>query len=129
MLRSLSSQNLNLNRSCFNQVTGDKSRTINTYNHPLPQSDEAKEKGDLLGAIASGFILAFTMLFGMSFLTAAAAYFPIAERQTSAKHVQIVSGVDPFSFWLSAFTWDYIVILIVNLFLLITIVAYQVIFV
>ncbi|XP_025110610.1 ATP-binding cassette sub-family A member 3-like isoform X3 [Pomacea canaliculata] len=107
-------------------VTGDKSRTINTFNHPLPPTDEAKEKGDLLGAIASGFILAFTMLFGMSFLTAAAAYFPIAERQTSAKHVQIVSGVDPFSFWLSAFTWDYIVILIVNLFLLITIVAYQV---
>lgn len=32
--------------------------------------------------------------------------FLVRERECKAKHVQFVSGVDPWSYWLSTYLWD-----------------------
>ena len=50
----------------------------------------------------------FTMLFALPFVPAAFGTFAINERVNKAKHIQIVSGVTPFSYWFSTFIFDFI---------------------
>ena len=61
--------------------------------------DDTKGGGDALG-------LSINLAWGMAFLGASFILFPVFERQTEAKHVQFVSGADEYSYWLSAFAWD-----------------------
>lgn len=108
------------------QVTGDRSHTITTISHPMPKDNTAAAKDSALQALALGFSIGFSMLFGMAFLTSSFCYFLIRERQTGAKHLQVVSGVGPFSFWLASFAWDLVNYLIPCLALLIVFAAFQV---
>ena len=39
--------------------------------------------------------------------------FPLKERVTNAKQVQIMAGVNPFVFWFSNFLWDFLVYMVV----------------
>ena len=41
------------------------------------------------------------------------AIFPLKERVTNAKQVQMMAGVNPFVFWFSNFVWDFLVYIIV----------------
>ena len=41
------------------------------------------------------------------------AIFPLKERVTNAKQVQMMAGVNPFVFWFSNFVWDFLIYLIV----------------
>eukprot|EP01135_Chromosphaera_perkinsii_P005752 Nk52_evm52s359 gene=Nk52_evmTU52s359 len=78
--------------------------SIVAYNWPLPMDNEEKQKEIILnGGYAT---VAIFVVFGMSFLAASFVNFIVAERESKAKHIQFVSGVDPFSFWLGTFTWD-----------------------
>ena len=43
----------------------------------------------------------------ISFLVGSFALFPINERNQHAKHIQLVSGLDVRTYWLTAFVWDY----------------------
>ena len=52
--------------------------------------------------------------------------FLVQERTNKAKHVQFVSGVDPFSYWDSAFTWDLINYLIPALSILVLVAAFDI---
>ena len=52
--------------------------------------------------------------------------FLVQERTNKAKHAQFVSGVDPFSYWHSAFTWDLINYLIPALSILVLVSAFDV---
>ena len=45
------------------------------------------------------------------------AIFPLKERVTNAKQVQMMAGVNPFVFWFSNFVWDFLVYIIVALLL------------
>lgn len=73
-----------------------------------------------------GFNVAFNILFGMAFLASSFVVFLVQERSNKAKHVQFVSGVDPFSYWDSAYTWDLINFLLPTLSLLILVAAFDV---
>ncbi|XP_046356645.2 phospholipid-transporting ATPase ABCA3-like isoform X2 [Haliotis rufescens] len=99
--------------------------SITTINNPLPLDD--KETSDEIEGLALtlGFSIAFCLLFGMAFLTSSFVYFLIKERQVGAKHLQIVSGVGPFVFWLSNLAWDYINYLIPSLLLLVVFAGFQ----
>ena len=44
----------------------------------------------------------------MAFLVASFVVFLIKERATAAKHLQFVSGVHAFNYWISTFVWDFI---------------------
>ena len=44
--------------------------------------------------------------------------FPLKERVTNAKQVQIMAGVRPSAFWISNFLWDFLVYMVVSLIIL-----------
>ena len=73
-----------------------------------------------------GFNIAFNGLFGMAFLASSFVVFLVQERTNKAKHVQFVSGVDPISYWHSAYTWDLINFLVPTLSILILVAAFDV---
>ena len=62
----------------------------------------------------------------MAFLASSFVVFLVQERANKAKHVQFVSGVDPFSYWGSAYTWDLINFLLPSLSILILVAAFDV---
>jgi ABC-2 family transporter protein len=45
-------------------------------------------------------------LLSFPFIAGAFATFVITERQSKAKHLQTVAGVQPTAYWLSTFLWD-----------------------
>lgn len=99
---------------------------ITTINHPMPKSAVAAARDEMNNALMFGFSIGFSMLFGMAFLTSSFSHFLIRERQTGAKHLQVVSGVGPFSFWLATFAWDLVNYMIPSLVLLVIFAAFQV---
>eukprot|EP00041_Stephanoeca_diplocostata_P037453 m.1419052 g.1419052 ORF g.1419052 m.1419052 type:complete len:1793 (-) comp25039_c0_seq8:263-5641(-) len=75
-----------------------------TQNNPLPFTD--KEKAEVIQDSQAGFNVAFSILFGVAPLVSSFVIFLVKERESKAKHVQFVSGLDAFSYWLSNFLWD-----------------------
>lgn len=65
--------------------------------------------------LANGEISPFTLVYGVALsvgigiLTAAFLIFPLEERVTNAKQVQVMTGVDPATFWLANITWDLVI--------------------
>ena len=55
----------------------------------------------------SGFPVVVMLMLAFAFIPAAFAVFVVRERETKAKHLQIVSGVSFFSYWLSTFLFDF----------------------
>jgi ATP-binding cassette subfamily A (ABC1) protein 3 len=61
----------------------------------------------------------------MSFLSASFVVFLIKERETNAKHLQVVSGVRVTVFWLASFLFDIVNFVIPCIFLCIVLLAFQ----
>ncbi|XP_071081913.1 phospholipid-transporting ATPase ABCA3-like [Haliotis cracherodii] len=99
--------------------------SITTINNPLPLDAQKTSRNTLSAVTGLGFSVAFCLIFGMAFLTSSFVHFLIKERLVGAKHLQTVSGVGPFVFWLSNFVWDYINYLIPSLLLLIVFAGFQ----
>lgn len=51
-------------------------------------------------------LVSICVIFAMSFVPASFVVFLIQERVTKAKHMQFISGVQPFLYWLTNFVWD-----------------------
>ncbi|OWF51666.1 ATP-binding cassette sub-family A member 3-like [Mizuhopecten yessoensis] len=98
---------------------------ITTTNHPLSLTLAEKNESVVVTALATGFVVAFLVLFGMAFLSTSFIIFLIKERSTGAKHLQKVSGVGSFTFWLSNYLWDIINYLVPVLLILIVFAAFQ----
>ena len=78
---------------------------IITYNHPLNETTEALESSQL----RKGFIdvlVAIMLILAMGFVPASFVIFLIEDKQSDSKHVQLVSGLKPFIYWLGNYTWD-----------------------
>ncbi|XP_046356672.2 phospholipid-transporting ATPase ABCA3-like [Haliotis rufescens] len=99
--------------------------SITTINNPLPYQGKTSKGHSVFSILFLGFSVAFCLLFGMAFLTSSFVFFLIKERQVGAKHLQTVSGVGPFVFWLSTLAWDYINYLIPSLLLLVVFAGFQ----
>lgn len=50
--------------------------------------------------------MSICVIFAMSFVPASFVVFLIQERVNKAKHLQFISGVQPFLYWLANFVWD-----------------------
>ncbi|XP_046544466.1 phospholipid-transporting ATPase ABCA3-like isoform X1 [Haliotis rubra] len=99
--------------------------SITTTNFPLPQNQSDSSRTTLVAGAGTGFGISFVLIFGMAFLTSSFVHFLIKERQVGAKHLQVVSGVGPFVFWMSNFAWDFINYMIPCVGLLIVFAAFQ----
>jgi ABC-type multidrug transport system ATPase subunit len=54
-----------------------------------------------------GFTIVIMMMLAFAFIPAAFALFVVRERETKAKHLQLVSGVSFLSYWLSTWLFDF----------------------
>ena len=101
---------------------------------PLPHRDPVliyiyqifSQRYSIISSNELGFQISFNLLFGMAFLASSFVVFLVQERTNKAKHVQFVSGVDPISYWSSAYTWDMINFFVPALSILVLIAAFDV---
>eukprot|EP00599_Poterioochromonas_sp_BG-1_P017989 CAMPEP_0173168162 /NCGR_PEP_ID=MMETSP1105-20130129/23088_1 /TAXON_ID=2985 /ORGANISM="Ochromonas sp., Strain BG-1" /LENGTH=1495 /DNA_ID=CAMNT_0014089829 /DNA_START=1445 /DNA_END=5932 /DNA_ORIENTATION=+ len=71
-------------------------------NHPLPiTSQQSLEIRVILSLLTAIFILV-----PLCYIPAAFVAFLVKERVSKSKHLQIVSGVSPYLYWLSTYIWD-----------------------
>ena len=84
------------------------SYNIHTINHPFPKKLKDNRDAIVVSTIGIGFTVAISILFGMAFMVTSFIIFLIKEKSVGAKHLQVVSGVGPGSYWLSTFAWDII---------------------
>lgn len=86
---------------------------IYTYNNPLPKPPQLKVQDTLNGDAIVNLGVFFMMIAG--FLGPCFSLFPVDERVSKAKHIQLVSGASRVMFWASSFVFDYIAYLITAL--------------
>ncbi|CAG7726830.1 unnamed protein product, partial [Allacma fusca] len=79
--------------------------TIKLSNHPLPFTVE-DDISNVKTFWSAGFQVAFNIAFGMSFLSSGFVVFLIKERESKAKHLQFVTGVNFVVFWIANFIID-----------------------
>eukprot|EP01135_Chromosphaera_perkinsii_P008561 Nk52_evm3s1401 gene=Nk52_evmTU3s1401 len=99
------------------------SEGIYVYNYPLPKT-AAEQEQDIVDQ-ATGLSVAIMMIFGFAFLAGSVAVFVVYERTTNSKHLQFISGVNPWSFWCGTFLWDILNYLLTVLVVEIIILAFQ----
>ena len=69
--------------------------------------------------------VAIFLIFATGFLMASWLLFIIAEKANKAKHIQFVSGVNVFVFWLASFAWDMLTVIAPTLGVLIVFAAFN----
>ena len=79
----------------------EKARLV-SVNHPLPlTTQQSIEIQTTLSVLASLFLL-----IPYCYIPAAFIVFLVKERVSKSKHIQLVSGVNVSSYWISAYLWD-----------------------
>lgn len=101
-----------------------KSKNIQTINHPMP--DRYIEDNGTELEMFQGLGIAECVLFGLSCLVASFCVFHIRERSSGAKHLQKVSGVSSWVFWMANLIWDMLHYLVPIVFILICFAAYEI---
>ncbi|XP_035826205.1 ATP-binding cassette sub-family A member 7 [Aplysia californica] len=79
---------------------------IVTTNHPFKFT---REQFNGQGVYQSGIVdlvVAVCVIFAMSFIPASFVIFLIEERVSKSKHLQMLSGVNPMTYWLGNWIWD-----------------------
>uniref|UniRef100_A0A646QF11 ATP-binding cassette sub-family A member 3 n=1 Tax=Hemiscolopendra marginata TaxID=943146 RepID=A0A646QF11_9MYRI len=85
-----------------------KANRIIVENAPLPRNlVDVLQMGQMEKLIKSIMMGVFIPI-GMSVLAASFVIFPIHERVTKAKHIQLMTGVGGILFWSASFLWDFL---------------------
>lgn len=99
--------------------------TIKTANYPLPPTT-SDTLDDYVAAGVVEFQLAFDLIVAMSFLSASFVVFLVSERASGAKHLQLMGGCHPITFWFANFLWDFATYLVLTCAILILLAAFDV---
>ncbi|XP_077445156.1 phospholipid-transporting ATPase ABCA1 isoform X1 [Stigmatopora argus] len=78
---------------------------ISVSSHPLNLTKMQLSMA-ALAASSTDVVVSICVIFAMSFIPASFVLFLIQERVSKAKHLQLVSGVNPTVYWLANFAWD-----------------------
>ncbi|XP_023543867.1 ABC transporter A family member 1 [Cucurbita pepo subsp. pepo] len=97
-----------VNAAVLRLATGDQNMTIQTRNHPLPMTKSQRLQRHDLDAFAAAIIVNIAFCF----IPASFAVSLVKERETKAKHQQMISGVSMLSYWISTYLWDVISFLV-----------------
>lgn len=92
--------------------------SITTTNHPLPVSMSSETTYKIVGQRMAGFVLSYTLTFGLAFLLGTFILFPIKEQNIGSRRLQFVSGIRAVHYWISAFIWDIVTYIIPALLIL-----------
>ncbi|XP_022152229.1 ABC transporter A family member 1 isoform X2 [Momordica charantia] len=97
-----------VNAAVLRLATGDQNMSIQTRNHPLPMTkSQHLQRHDL-----DAFAVAVIVNIAFCFIPASFAVSLVKERETKAKHQQMISGVSILSYWTSTYVWDIISFLV-----------------
>ncbi|CAI9718098.1 ATP-binding cassette sub-family A member 2-like isoform X2 [Octopus vulgaris] len=77
---------------------------ITVTNHPMNHTNNKLSMDYILQG--SDVLIAIFIIVAMSFVPASFVLFLVYERSIKAKHLQFVSGMDPFIYWLANYVWD-----------------------
>ncbi|KAI2657064.1 Phospholipid-transporting ATPase ABCA1 [Labeo rohita] len=78
---------------------------MTAFNHPLNLTKEQLSQVALM-TTSVDVLVSICVIFAMSFVPASFVVFLIQERVNKAKHMQFISGVQPYLYWLANFLWD-----------------------
>ncbi|KAK3526537.1 hypothetical protein QTP70_030758 [Hemibagrus guttatus] len=78
---------------------------ITAHNHPLNLTKEQISQVALV-TTSVDVLVSICVIFAMSFVPASFVVFLIQERVSKAKHMQFISGVQPYLYWVANFIWD-----------------------
>ena len=116
----LRSKILTLNQSAKLEDYG-----IVSVNHPMNYTN-----GDLVSLLTVqvfiDLFVAICIIFALSFIPASFLVFLVEERENHCKQLQFISGVKPYIYWMSNFTWDLLNFCIPCLLCVIVFVAFDV---
>ena len=79
--------------------------SIKTYNHPYSFRKTMLSSKALIEATMQS-MLAISVIFAMSVVPSSFVIFLIEERRTGSKHLESLSGVPPWLYWITNFAWD-----------------------
>ena len=105
----------------FKQCNGNPfaSRLV-SVNHPLPLTDQQTiEINTILSILASLFLLIPYCYFPGAFIV-----FLVKERVSKSKHLQLVSGVELTSYWISSYLWDLTVFFVLTMLIMVVFLIY-----
>jgi ABC-type multidrug transport system ATPase subunit len=77
--------------------------TITIRAHPLPRTKTQEEISAEIGGL---YVVMFIMM-AFAFVPAGFVVFVVRERETKAKHQQLVSGVSTIAYWFATWLWDF----------------------
>lgn len=98
---------------------------MDVSNNPLPMKPSESIDSVSTQFSTTGLTVAINVIFGMSILATTFVLFLIKERNTSAKHLQVASGLNIPLFWIANFLWDFVNYCIPVLVMMIVFAAYQ----
>jgi len=106
--------------AAFIACTGDNTASYSLRNHPLPLTiEQAIEIQVILSVLASLFIL-----IPLCYIPASFVIFIVKERTSKSKHLQLVSGISPYLYWVASYLWDTVMYLILAGFIMLTFILY-----
>ncbi|BFZ10796.1 hypothetical protein BsWGS_13835 [Bradybaena similaris] len=82
---------------------------------PLPLTSEEDENDGTVEVVSYGLAASSFIAFAMSFASTLFIAAPIKERQSGTKHMEMMTGVSPFTYWLSTLAFDFILFMIASL--------------
>eukprot|EP00760_Papus_ankaliazontas_P036329 PhM_4_TR8289/c4_g1_i1/m.92591/K05643/ABCA3; ATP-binding cassette, subfamily A (ABC1), member 3 len=95
--------------------------SIRAYTHPL----DFTERQSLFIETIQAFIAAIFVMIPYCFVPAVYTAWLVREKETKAKHLQVVSGMNTYAFWLSNASWDIVAYLITEFLTLMVFAIFQ----
>ncbi|XP_062988617.1 retinal-specific phospholipid-transporting ATPase ABCA4 [Elgaria multicarinata webbii] len=92
-------------RANLKQGRNSEDYGITAISHPLNLTKEQLSEVTVLTTSVDA-VVSICVIFAMSFIPASFVLYLIQERVTKAKHLQFVSGMSPFVYWITNFLWD-----------------------
>uniref|UniRef100_A0A0M3K8V1 ABC transporter domain-containing protein n=1 Tax=Anisakis simplex TaxID=6269 RepID=A0A0M3K8V1_ANISI len=96
---------LSIADSAIMRLATNKNLSLLVSNHPLPPTTADQLKNKIVNNTPAS-IIAYAIVTSMSLVVSGFAYFLIRERRTNSKHMQMMSGLNPLTYWSMAYLWD-----------------------
>ncbi|XP_023240811.1 ATP-binding cassette sub-family A member 1-like [Centruroides sculpturatus] len=112
-----------LTSSLLRFVTEDDKSNIEIINHPFNfQTDlETYIKNDFKSKLSSQFLVSLAL----TFLSSVFVIFPHHERISKSKLLQKICGINGFIYWMMNFVWDFIIVIVSTILLLLPLIIYN----
>merc|ERR1719181_104555 len=93
-----------VNNAILRARVGPNAGRIDTVNHPLNRTADSLLNDWTQSAL--DVLMSIWVIIAMSFVPASFLLYLVGERTTKVKHMQLVSGTSPATYWVATYVWD-----------------------